>query len=274
MASLRSKNVTRIYKYSCPTSYQMKFCNAVPVRNRKKRSKKANFEIIKSDEITREWLYITAVKLNNCKDWFDQVMDPAVTDQFFELPTAAVTKNTSIVPLKVKDAPMLRYPQQMESICGISAFSSSFYYRFDRNLGFMIYQNKQQYKESLGETLVNKRSPAMKCLNKIIQENPKVFRDYTVVRMKQMISWKQMFLPEYFDNILLCIPKSSSFSKDHIIAVTKGWIFDGNLEYAVPLTEENITWTASHGKEGIVFSGFWEQVIVKKKGNKTNNKNT
>ena len=79
-----------------------------------------------------------------------------------------------------------------------------------------------------------------------------------------------MLLPEYYSNIILCIPKSSAFSKDHMIGITQGWIFGSNLEYAVPLTEENITWTASHGKEGIVFSGFWEQVIVKKKDEKGN----
>ena len=267
MASLRAKNVTRIYKYTCETTYQMKFCNAVAVRQQKSNKSKMKFEAIKTDEITKEWLYVTAVKMNNCLNWFNKVMDPAVTDKFFELPTAAVLKKTLTIPSKVANAPILQYPQQMEGICGISAFSSCFYYRFDRHLGFMIYRHKQKYKEALGEALVNKRSPAMKCLNSLIQENQKVFGDYTVVRVKRMLSWKQLLQSEYYNNIILCIPKSTELSKDHIIGVTQGWIFDGNLEYAVPLTEENITWTASHGKDGIVFSGFWEQVIVKKKEN-------
>ena len=271
MASLRTKNVTHIYKYTCPTTYQMKFCNAVPVRNRTTDSTK-DFEAIRSDEITKEWLYITAVKLNDSKTWFDQVMNPGISDQFFELPTAAVAKNATIIPEKVKDAPMLRYPQHSEGVCGISAFSSAFFYRFDQNLAFIIYQKKKEYREVLATKLYNKKSPAMKYLNSIIQENQKIFKDFTVQRVKQMISWKQLFIPQYYNNILLCIPKSSSFSKDHIIGITKGWIFDGNLEYAMPLTEENITWSASHGKEGLVFSGFWEQVIVKKKDKKPNEK--
>ena len=64
MASLRAKNVTHIYKYTCPTTYQMKFCNAMPIRNRSTDSTK-KFEAIRSDEVTKEWLYITAVKLND-----------------------------------------------------------------------------------------------------------------------------------------------------------------------------------------------------------------
>ena len=66
MTSLRTKNVTHIYKYTCPTTYHMKFCNAVPVRNRTTDSTK-EFEAIRSDEITKEWLYITAVILNDSK---------------------------------------------------------------------------------------------------------------------------------------------------------------------------------------------------------------
>ena len=167
---------------------------------------------------------------------------------------------------------MLRYPQHSEGVCGISAFSSAFFYGFDQNLALIIYQKKKEYREVLATKLFNKRSPAMKYLNRIIQENQKIFKEYTVIRVKQMIGWKQLLLPQYYNDILLCIPKSSSFSKDHIIGITKGWIFDGNLEYAMPLTEDNITWSASHGKEGLVFSGFWEQVIVKKKDKKPNTK--
>ena len=61
---------------------------------------------------------------------------------------------------------------------------------------------------------------------------------------------------------MLCIPKSSCFSRDHIIGITRGWIFDGNLPYAIPLNEENLTWCASHGKEDEIYTGFWEQIEV------------
>ena len=61
---------------------------------------------------------------------------------------------------------------------------------------------------------------------------------------------------------MLCIPKSTSLNRDHIIGITQGWIFDGNLSYAIPLNEDNLSWSASHGESGEVFAGFCEQIQV------------
>ena len=67
---------------------------------------------------------------------------------------------------------------------------------------------------------------------------------------------------KYYDNIFLCIVKSNLLSRDHIIAITRGWIFDGNLKYAIVLNEQNLNWCAGHGKPGIYFIGFYEQIQI------------
>ena len=50
------------------------------------------------------------------------------------------------------------------------------------------------------------------------------------------------------------------FSQDHIIAICGGWIFYGNLNYAILMSEESLNWCASRGRKGISFDGFFEQI--------------
>ena len=70
---------------------------------------------------------------------------------------------------------------------------------------------------------------------------------------------------EYFNSIMVCILKSEDNSRDHIIAITKGWIFDGNLTSALSLNVGNLTWCCSTGKTNNMFVGFFEQVQIHKK---------
>ena len=268
IVAMRAKNITHIYKYTCPTTYEIKFCNAIEIRNNRKArnaTQRAQYEAIKTDIVTREWLYMTAVKLNNCEEWFKEVIDPKTTDKYFSLPTAAVSGSFGSIPEEVEGAPRLQFPQLSRGICGISALSSAFYYNYDRKLSFNIYEKRQEYLQVLGEEMYGKRSPAMKFLIDIIMQQQKVFKKYTVQRMKKPVGWRDLCQNPYYNNIVLCIPKSSSFAKDHIVGITKGWIFDGNLSYALPLTEENLTWSTTHGKGQEVFSQFVEQVQVLQK---------
>ena len=261
MRELRQQNITHIYKYTCPTTYQMKFCNVIQVRSqRRDRADDGNYQKMFGDEITREWLYTTAVTLNNCKDWFNDVMDPSTTDKIYELPVASVATEVTSIPERVTNAPDLKYPQNGQGTCGISAFSSSFHYCFNETLSLAIYQKRDEYLKVLSKDQASKRSSSMIFLSNII--NHKTFKAFVTRRMRQVVHWKQLLRDPHYSRIMLCIPRSSSFSKDHIIGITHGWIFDGNLLYAIPLNEENLTWCTSHGKRGEVFTNFIEQMAV------------
>ena len=99
-------------------------------------------------------------------------------------------------------------------------------------------------------------------------------------RIKNIMSWKDIYNSnECYHSIILCIINSSSFSRDHMIAIANGWIFDSNLPYALPLNEDSLNWCASHGKEGFYFDRFVEHVQVGrippgKEKNKKQKKNT
>ena len=76
-----------------------------------------------------------------------------------------------------------------------------------------------------------------------------------------------------YDHIFLCIVKSNLLSRDHIIAITRGWIFDKNLKCAITLNEQNLNWCAGYGKPGIYFVGFYEQIQIGRKEKNHQNKN-
>ena len=73
--------------------------------------------------MTKEWLYLTAVKRKDYRQWFQQVVDPTHMDQFFDLPTAADLTDKLSVQKKVRDASVLRYPQHNCGICGILTYN-------------------------------------------------------------------------------------------------------------------------------------------------------
>lgn len=154
MQELRQQNITHIYKYTCSTTYKMKFCNAIPKRgDRRDRAAGVigNYEIMKGDPIKEEWLYTTAVILSSCEDWYNTVMDPSTTDKIYELPVGAVASEGTLIPARVADAPDLKYPQYGQGTCGISAFSSAFHFCFNETLSLIIPQKRNEYLKELSK---------------------------------------------------------------------------------------------------------------------------
>ena len=261
MKTLAAKNVTHVHKYRCPTTLKTKYCNAI-LNKKGDNDKKDNVTIMKGDEITEEWLYQTAVGLNKCQQWYDQVTDPTLINETFEVPVASVKQNL-FPPRLDKNAPPVTYTQNNQGICGISAFSSAFAYAFDQNLALEIYKKREEYLENLTSSIKyrSKKSAAMKYLINIV--NTKQFKNYGVKRIKQMIEWsKFLYDKEYFNNIMLCILRSEDNSRDHIVAISKGWIFDGNLTHALSLNIANLNWCCTNGKTNNMFIGFYEQVRI------------
>ena len=260
MKKLELKQVTHIYKTRCPTTLKTKFFNAIPKSGKRISNKKAsaNYEKIDGDEVKHDWLHFNTVVLNKCHTWYKTVMDPKKTNYFFELPITATVTEVKKIPKKEDNAPIMRYPQNGVGACGIAALASAFHHTFNETLSFLIHSKRQEYLERLSDPISHKKSPAMIFLMNTI--NKKAFKDYSVKRITRMIPWGKFLENPFYKHVVLCMPKSSSFSRDHIIGISRGWIFDGNLPYAIPLNEDNLTWCTSHGCENEVFTGFWEQV--------------
>ena len=266
---LSEHNVTHVHKYKCKTTFKTLYCNALPRPNGYGKGKgfSTNFEIMYNDQITEEWLYQTVVGLNGNHEWYDKIMDPSLCNHTFELPVASVITG-EIKPMEEAHAPIVRYPQEGEGTCGISALSSAFAFNFDVQLGTKLIAEKENYKSCLCQPVIgkSKTSASMKFLIGLMFKKP--FSRLFVVKKLKQTSWKTLQSKSgLFYSVILCLPKSTILSRDHIFAVSQGWIFDGNLSYAVGLTMENLNWSTGHGKEDINFSGFHEmyQIELKKK---------
>ena len=219
MTRLRELHCTHVYKFTCEITMEQKFCNVI-VSERKDRNDPYTY--MKEDIITKEWLYETAVGLNNCQSWYDNVMDPTKTNEVFELPVSAVLKSNNL-PRKVVDAPVLMFVQKGEGSCGISAFSSAFYFMFDKNLATRIYDKKEGYMNSLSEPAckTSKKAASLKFLMTTVIN--KYFKNYYVQRITKIMSWKDIYNSnECFHSIMICIIKNSSFSRDHMISIANG----------------------------------------------------
>ena len=134
---------THVHKYQCQTTLKHNFCNAILTRDHASRSKKNadgsdTFTIVHEDKISPEWLYDNAVKLNDCKEWYERIMDPRVINQTFELMISSVI-DTVEVPIMDKNAPPMLFPQTQIGICGIAAFSSAFGFLYRQDLAGLIH---------------------------------------------------------------------------------------------------------------------------------------
>ena len=279
MQALAKVEVTHVHKYLCKTTLQQKFCNAIPNKQRVTRISRSNrsqtYEFIYKDQIPTEWLYDNTVRLNNCKDWFDNVMDTKVCNVTFELPVSSVSAAEE-KPIQDTKAPIMTYPQHQLGTCGISALSSAFSYLFDANLAGVIHVQSKDYLRVLSQPVEGKsrKSVAMKFLIQVFFDTKPLNKMYTVKRIPPpFISISQMKQKnEFYNSIILCLLKTSTMSRDHIVAIARGWIFDPNLMYAIDLNDENLKWCAGHGKGSIEFNGFYEQVQVKVMKKQVNNK--
>ena len=262
MKKLCENNVTHIHKYECPTTYKTKYCNAIP-NKRGIANKEETFSIMKGDKITEEWLFQTAVGLNNCKEWYTEVTDKSKCDETFPLPVASCHRDM-IKPDEIKHSPEICFPQENEGTCGISAFSSAFAYLYDTKMGLGIYIKKTEYLKILCTPVKSKspKSAAMIFLMKIMEKKP-FSKKYECKRLKQ-VPWREFLKKsDLYDSVILCILCTTKMSKDHIIAISQGWIFDGNLKYAITCNEDNLNWCAGHGNENETFGGFYEQVQIR-----------
>ena len=263
--NLRCLNVTHIYKFKGTTDHQTKFCNVIPKQRHLAIAKdeKSSYIIVKEDIVDRKWLKELVVNSYGCQGWWNLVNNNNTLNIMYALPVSSVSASSLTKPVKDNKAPELLFPQESIGTCGISAFDSAFAYYFDRPLGAQILLFNNDYMKALStpNTTKSKKSEALKFLSRLM--NQKTYsQKYKVRRMTNMISWKELNRNTvYFNSIMTCILKSSNMSKENMIGISNGWIFDANLDYGILLNEKKLNWCTGYHE----FIGFYEQLQFEKK---------
>ena len=52
--------------------------------------------------------------------------------------------------------------------------------------------------------------------------------------------------------------QESDESRDHIVPISHAWIFDSNLDFALPLNKERLDWCCGFRQDGTTFESCWE----------------
>ena len=56
--------------------------------------------------------------------------------------------------------------------------------------------------------------------------------------------------------------QDSDESRDHIVPISHAWIFDSNLDFALPLNKESLDWCCGLRQNGTTFESCWKMASV------------
>ena len=63
---------------------------------------------------------------------------------------------------------------------------------------------------------------------------------YSVKNIKEKVPWTELKKNIYFKSIVICLLKGSDGYRDHTVSISNAWIFDSNLNFALPLNKESL----------------------------------
>lgn len=65
--------------------------------------------------------------------------------------------------------------------------------------------------------------------------------------------------------VVVALLNDSLGSKDHIVSFCQGWLFDSNLNYALPISNLNLDWCCGNHVNDAIFTGFHELFSIEKR---------
>ena len=78
-----------------------------------------------------------------------------------------------------------------------------------------------------------------------------------------MIQWTDLrYDSKYYQSIMICLIKGTNVFHDNLISIVRGWIFDSNLSFAIPLDKKHLEWCSGATNNESTFGGFCEMVQV------------
>ena len=80
--------------------------------------------------------------------------------------------------------------------------------------------------------------------------------------IKKEVPWAELNKGTFWKSIVICLLRGSDHSRDHIVSISHGWIFDSNLDFALPLNKESLDWCCGFRQNGTTFEGCWEMCFV------------
>ena len=92
------------------------------------------------------------------------------------------------------------------------------------------------------------------------------YKNFKPSRVKRpKISLSEMKYKDAYYDIVICLIQDTKKSKDHIIGISNGWIFDSRLSFTLPLEKNNLDKVCGSLSSGDQFISFHEQIRIQLK---------
>ena len=196
-------------------------------------------------------------------DWYDQIMLCENINETFPVPETSVKGVGGFQPSQHKKAPILKYPQHNSPLCGICSLASALCFNNGDDLGDYLIRFRVQYYEHFISKDNTKKSSIMKFLKARCYDKR---REYIITHHAgRSITISSLNNDQIYFDVVAGLLNDTLSSKDHIVSFSQGWIFDSNLPYAIPITEDNLNWCCGKHQNGAEFLGFHELLSIQKK---------
>ena len=233
----QGETIKYIHKYRDEETNEIKYCLAKVKTGGRLKSNKA-YSIFKTREIDINWIY------ELCKDqgsvgWFYGLESIDKMNSTVALPIASMRNSMNVedIPNREMYAPSIQFIQDAGT-CGLSSFSSAFYEYFNKNIASEWMKKTNGYMMAMAAVQGNqsKRSSVMNYLKELVMKIKG--NTYTVTNIKRKMSWTDLKTARYFKTIVICLLRGSDGSQDHIVSISYYWIFDSNLDFALPFNKK------------------------------------
>lgn len=272
--------VNAIHKYRDENTSEPKFCIATEVVGND--GTKTAYKIHKDKQLSVMWMNEQNLLDQSFSQFFNRVKNHNNITGTWDVPVGSsaklVVKNqkdpfdiksnenqTTRTPKRTHDAYSIEYEQLDYDTCGICALSSALHSLVDENFGKHLISFKEKYLEAHQNQKYNMKNQEMTML---VHECNQVRGFYKVDLKrfkKQEYTWEQLKNDKEYWYIVVCLLNDTAMSKDHIVVISHGMIFDSRFKYTFPLSKENLDFVCGSYKYGSSFLDFHEQFQIVKK---------
>ena len=161
---------------------------------------------------------------------------------------------------RVPDGPSIKYSQGIQNSCIVSSLALSLYYIGDELVSEYIIRRKQQ---SLA--CINSKCRMQFCSYALMVQHKEKTEQIIHYQIQERNTYTTTYdiLHNHSNYPTVCLLLDTAHGTDNCINVCCKWIFDSNLEFALPLTKASFTYICSgNDTDDITFFGVLHVIRV------------
>ena len=216
--------------------------------------------ILTHDELDIDWLI---ENFAHSEPVFLEELLRAKSGVIKAVPQGAAFHEGEEAPEEVIGAPVVKFEQNGQPSCVVCSLASALHASGDIFYSELVYS---WLNDSLTIT-TGKRTDGKMCVYRdrmdfIAEKSRRTPRVYKVkVRGSQGFGF---YTSPFSADVHLCEVVGMDNARDHVVGLWNGWIFDSNLNYALPYSKESLDWCSGGGEYKCEFKHFGKTLIFER----------